>query len=128
MTWSGGVPPPPGAPVSPAGPPAVEKTGKPVAGGALIIVGAVVGIIMGIFFLIGSALFMPIPIAAGLFAICGAIWLILSIIAMVGGVFAIKRTHFGLAILGGILSLIFGGFIFGLIGLILVALSKKEFT
>ncbi|MCJ2556643.1 MAG: hypothetical protein LN415_05980 [Candidatus Thermoplasmatota archaeon] len=65
---------------------------------------------------------------AGIIMICGIIFLIFGLIGLLGGIFAIKRTHFGLAILGGIFSLLAGFIIFGLIGLILVAISKKEFS
>ncbi len=57
---------------------------------------------------------------------CGAVIAILGIIAILGGIFAIQRKHFGLAILGGILGLP-GFFIPGLIGLILVAVGREDF-
>jgi len=83
----------------------------------------------GAMFIIGSAWLMPVDITGltELMAICGAIYLVLSIIALIGGIFAIQRKAFGFAIVGGILALLFGAFIFGLIGLILVAISRKEF-
>lgn len=141
MTASGGPPPsgpPPGGPPPagpppqygpPPGPPAVEKTALPVAGGIFIIIGAIFGIIMGALFLVGTAWLIPVDILgmAGLLAICGIVYLIASLIALVGGIFAAQRKSFGFAIVGGILALLFGGFIFGLIGLILVAISRKEF-
>lgn len=122
MNETAEVPPPPAGPL-------VEKTSKPVAGGVLIIIGALIGIATGGLLAAGSSILIPISIPglSAILLVCGVIWLILSLIGLMGGIFAIQRSHFGLAILGGIFSLLFGGFIFGLIGLILVAISKKEF-
>lgn len=125
-----------GAPPYPAGP-VVEKTWKPIVGGIFIILGALAGIIGGIWLAaVGGALDAMMPVAvpgvtdvfADIVTICGVIWLIFGIIALLGGIFAIKRTHYGLAILGGIFALLAGFIILGLIGLILVAISKSEFT
>lgn len=65
-------------------------------------------------------------------ATCGIIGCILSIFATTGGIVALKRKAWGLALLGGILGLftigpLFLGTIISLIGLILVILAKKEF-
>ncbi len=120
-----------GPPPYPMGP-VVEHTAKPVVGGILILIGALVGIISGAILIWGGAMFLEIPVVggemAGILATCGIVWLIFGIIGLLGGIFAIQRKHFGLAIVGGIFSLLSGYFIFGLIGLILVAISKNEFT
>jgi hypothetical protein len=63
---------------------------------------------------------------------CGIIGCILSIFALTGGIVAIKRKAWGLAIVGGILGLftigpMFLGSIISLVGLILVAISRKDF-
>jgi hypothetical protein len=120
-----------GAPPYPAGP-AVEKTWKPVVGGVLIVIGALVGIVSGAILMWGGAMFLSIPMVGdamgGILATCGIILLIFGIIGLLGGIFAMMRRLWGLAILGGIFALISGYFILGLIGLILVAISKKEFS
>lgn len=120
-----------GPPPYPMGP-VVEKTAKPVVGGILILIGALAGIIMGASLIWGGAMILDIPVVggeiAGILAICGIIWLVFGIIGLLGGIFAMQRKHFGLAIVGGIFSMLAGFFIFGLIGLILVAISKDEFT
>ena len=146
MTASGGPPPsgpPPGGPPPPGppppgpqppygyppGPPVVEKTALPVVGGVLIIIGALVGIATGAMLIVGSAALMPVDILgmSEILAICGIVEVVICIIALIGGIFAVQRKAFGFAIVGGILALLFGWFIFGLIGLILVAISRKEF-
>jgi len=62
---------------------------------------------------------------------CGIIGCILSIFALAGGIVAVKRKAWGLAIVGGILGLFtigyFLGSIMSLIGLILIFISRKEF-
>jgi hypothetical protein len=65
-------------------------------------------------------------------ATCGIIGCILSVFALIGGIVAVKRKSWGLAIVGGILGIftigpIFLGSIISLVGLILVAVSRKEF-
>jgi hypothetical protein len=63
---------------------------------------------------------------------CGIIGCILSILALTGGIVAVKRKAWGLAIVGGMLGLFtigpfFVGSVMSLIGLILVAISRKDF-
>ena len=63
---------------------------------------------------------------------CGIIGCALSIFTLVGGIVAVQRKAWGLAIVGGILGLFtigpfFLGSIMSLIGLILVAISRKDF-
>ena len=65
-------------------------------------------------------------------SICGIIIALCSIITFAGGIVAIKRKAWSLAVIGGILGLftiglMFLGSIFSLIGLILVLISRKEF-
>jgi hypothetical protein len=64
--------------------------------------------------------------------LCGAIGCVCSFLTLAGGIVTLKRKAWGLAIIGSVLGLftigpIFIGSILSLIGLILVALSKKEF-
>jgi uncharacterized membrane protein len=63
---------------------------------------------------------------------CGIIGCILSIFALVGGIVAVKRKAWGLAVVGGILGLFtigpfFLASIIAVIGLILVIISRKDF-
>lgn len=113
-----------------------ERTALPIAGGALLLVAGILGIVQwGWVFAAGATalgLGIPIPGLAEAIAICGAIGIIFSLIALLGGVFAIQRKMWGLAIAGGILGLFTLGFVIGsilaLIGLILVAVARKEFA
>jgi hypothetical protein len=63
---------------------------------------------------------------------CGIIGAVLSIFTLAGGIVALKRKAWGLAVIGGILGLftigpMLLGSILSLIGLIFVAISRKDF-
>ena len=53
--------------------------------------------------------------------------LIASILAIIGGIYAIKRKHWWIALVGAAFSLLCFPMIFGLTAIILVAISKNEF-
>ena len=110
---------------------AKPQTAKPVIGGVLILLAGIGDIIAGIWFATVGTIFagtlegIPFWPASTMLQTCGIIWIILGLIAIIGGIFAIKREKFGLAIIGGVLTIYT---LLGLIGLILVAISKDEFT
>lgn len=110
--------------------PAKKESVMPVIGGILIIIAGLIELGYGGLLAVGSSSASSIPVVGGdvgnILAVCGAILIILGIIAILGGVFAIQRKSFGIAVLGGIFGLL-GWFIPGLIGLILVAISRDEF-
>ncbi len=107
----------------------MEKTWKPTTAGILCIVagatqaigGIVVGVIGGN---VGRLASVP-----GLGSIFGAIaipLIIIGIVAIVGGVYALKRKLWGLALAGSICSLI-GPWLLGILAIIFVSMGKKEF-
>ena len=114
-----------------------------MAGGVLILVSGILGLLMWVFFTLlvvgGTSAILPIPgFPAGMagslatfLLVCGLIGLVFSIIAIVGGVMGIRRKMWGLSLVGGIFGLLAIGYLLGsllgLIGLILVAVSKKDF-
>jgi len=118
-----------------------EKTALSLIGGALILIAGLMGLIAGVILLTISFEDLDqygIDVAGvgdmveDILHACGAIWVIFGLIAVMGGVFGIMRKHFALVIVGAIFGLLcFGpyalGSIFALIGLILVAVSKKDF-
>ncbi len=109
--------------------PPKKKGILPVVGGVLVLIAGLVEIISGGFLISSGEFVGGLDLGTGLhniLTVCGAIWLILGLVAILGGIVAIQRKHFGLAILGAILGL--GGyFIFGLIGIILIAVGKDDF-
>jgi hypothetical protein len=54
-----------------------------------------------------------------------SIFLILGIVAVVGGISAIRRKRFGLSLAGAICALLSG--LMGILAIILIVLGKREF-
>jgi hypothetical protein len=102
-------------------------TAKPVVGGIFGVVAGVVPLIAGIVLIsIGATAdgwahgtdWAPIGI--------GIVLLALAIVTIVGSSYAIMRTNFPLAVIGGVCSL-FSFWPLGIPALILIAISSKEF-
>ena len=127
-----------------AGPAAAphEKGVLSIVGGILILIAGVMGLaIGGIFFAINTSDLSKFGFGSisgledtihNILMVCGAIFVILGIIAVVGGFFGVRRQHFGLVILGGVLGIFcigpyFLGSLLALVGLILVAVARKDF-
>jgi hypothetical protein len=118
-----------------------KKTALPVIGGALLIVAGMMGLLMGGVLLAidvddldqwGVDVAGVTDVLEDILTVCGAIVIILSLIVILGGFFGVTRKHWGIAIVGGVLGLfIIGpmmlGSLIALIGLILIAVSRKEF-
>ena len=122
-----------------------QRSGLLTAGGVLSIIGGAFQVIGGgiatalvIAAFIGSRLrpFQGVPFLPGEWServmFVGPIWigvvalgLVLGIVAMVGGVSALRRKSFGLSLAGAICALPSG--ILGLLAIIFVSVSKKEF-
>jgi len=118
-----------------------EKGIVSVVGGILILIAGIMGLAMGGIMLAidvddldqwGVDVTGTLDFIEDILTVCGAIFIILGLIAVLGGIFGVMRKHWGLAILGGVLGLfvigpLFLGSILALIGLILVAVSRKDF-
>jgi hypothetical protein len=122
-----------------------SKGGLLTAGGVLSIIGGILEVIIGAVgvtvaihsIIRGSLWFMPhmpwVPwgeIGAGLFPaifiIMGIIILALGAIGIAGGISALNRKSFGLSLAGAI-CIILPTFILGILAIIFVSVSKKEF-
>ena len=71
----------------------------------------------------------------GIFLVGGVVWMIFGIMALLGGIMAIQRKGWGVALLGSIFGLFCLGLVIGieaslmsLIALILIIMSKDEFS
>jgi len=117
--------------------PMQQKTMLPVAGGIMLIIAGIISISFWAFIaFLGGAVGSLVPIGGGVLAgillVCGIIGIVLSLITLLGGVMGFMRKMWGLALVGGILGLFtlgwyFLGSLLSLIGLILIAISRKEF-
>lgn len=97
-----------------------KQSAMPVVGGVLILLVGIGYLVGGGVLVAGSSMFL-----FGGGVLCGAVVLVLGIVAILGGIFAIERKNFAIALIGGIFTV---PSILGLVGLILLAVSKDEFT
>jgi hypothetical protein len=119
------------------GPPAKPQTMMPMIGGILLIVAGLIGIAFWAYVaFLGAAIGGMLPIGGGLFTtiilVCGAIEIVFGILALLGGLMAIRRKMWALALVGSILGLFTFGFyglssILSFVALIILAISRKEF-
>lgn len=111
----------------------MQKTWKPITGGILSIVCGAWGILYGALFSIiglGGAAMFGIP-REGIFALGLLGWpaLALGVMAIVGGVMALQRTRWGVALAGAICALLIPPpFILGILAIVFIAVSREEFS
>jgi hypothetical protein len=109
----------------------MNKTWKPVTAGILDIIAGAAGLILGFGFMIGGALVgfvtqLPMWLNT-LIPLVSIPLIILGLIDIAGGICALVRKVWGLALVGSITTLITSPVI-GIIALVLTAISKKEFA
>jgi hypothetical protein len=104
----------------------MEKTWKPTVGGILAIIAGALQVITGIVIAalggIGGAFIGMVWLSA-----IGAPLIVLGIIAIIGGIYALKREIWGLALAGSICALVDPWFLLGVLAIIFVSLGKGEF-
>jgi hypothetical protein len=104
----------------------MEKTWKSTVGGILAIVSGVIQVIPGIVIAVIGGILAPFGLA-WLSAI-GAPLIVLGIIAIVGGIYALERRLWVFALVGSICALISPySFIFGMLAIIFVIMGKRGF-
>ena len=113
----------------------MEKTWKPTVAGILDIVSGTLSLVMLAFVIIGVLVFMaaggtnlpgPMPLASSLIFAIAVPVLIADVLAIVGGVYALKRKIWGLALAGSIAAL-FGSWPMGIAAIVFTVMSQKEF-
>ena len=67
-----------------------------------------------------------IPVDSPRFIIMGGLLVVLGIIAILGGIWALRRRSFGLALAGAVCVLPLG--ILGILAIVCIALAKREFA
>jgi hypothetical protein len=117
----------------------MEKTWKPMVAGILDLVAGVLGFIAGLLVITGMAFFAVFSTTGGmsglqeyppwlpmvvLFLIIPSI--ILNILAVIGGIYALRRRIWGLALAGSIAA-IFSSFFLGIPSIIFTIQAKNEF-
>lgn len=118
-------------------------TNRPTIGGVCLVLAGIIGIVAGILISLTvseqvNALAPILPMYTST-QIEQIVWvevgleLFVGFVALVGGVMALRRVHWGIAVIGGIFGLLtFGiffieGTVLALIGLVYIILSKAEF-
>jgi len=66
-------------------------------------------------------------IGMGWLSVIGAPLIVLGIITIIGGIYALLRKIWGLALAGSICALVGPWFVLGILAIIFVSLSKREF-
>jgi hypothetical protein len=104
----------------------MEKTWKPTVGGILAIIAGALQVISGIVCATGVGFWAGI-FWMGWLSVIFAPLIVFGIIAIVGGIYALRREVWGLALAGSICALIGPWFILGILAIIFVSLGKGEF-
>jgi hypothetical protein len=115
----------------------MEKTWRPTAAGILTIIAGFLGLLIGIALAVGLGIagtmmgVIPGIPGVGFLALIAIPGIILSIVAIVGGIYALRRRLWGLALAGAICALLFTlpllGWLLAILAIIFVSLGKGEF-
>jgi hypothetical protein len=116
---------------------AKKKTWMPTTAGILdIVAGSFVllgGIIMLVFGTVGSSIMpyfapqVPPTMAVVIFSSIAVPVILIGILAIIGGVYALKRRIWGLALAGSIAAFFTPSWVLGVAAIVFTALSKNEF-
>ena len=117
----------------------VENSSSSTAAGVLSIVSGVFGIFMGAGLILMAVFFislvsfevypykdLPLVFLESFFLGWGILQLLLAVLAVIGGIYALQRRHWGLALAGSIAAIL-AAFPVGIVAVVLTALSKNEF-
>jgi len=111
---------------TPAPAPGVKETWMPTTAGILTVISGACHLLIGLTALVWAELIGDFFGIFG-FGIIGVPYIIIGIISIIGGVFAIKRRTWWLALVGAIFALMWPSSLFGVLSIIFVCISKKEF-
>ena len=103
-----------------------ERTGKVTAGGVLMIISGVMGLILGTGVILETT---PTEYSSFIGAYIGLsiLFLVLAVLPVISGVFALRRQTWGLALAGAIIAIFWTPYL-GVPAVILIALGKREFA
>ena len=103
----------------------MERTWKPTTAGILSIIGGIAGIVIGAVATLGISM-VSMVIGFEWLAGIGVGLIIMGVIALIGGIYALKRKKWGMALAGAIFAL-FPIVPLGILAIIFVAMGKNEF-
>ncbi|MCX6013814.1 MAG: hypothetical protein NTV30_10550 [Chloroflexi bacterium] len=119
----------------------ITRSGKLTAGGILAIISGVYGLLNGLIMVFSAPILIDLvetystttldtatlDMLSSIFAVLGIIGIVLSIITLIGGIFALKKTNYLFALIGGGICGILTGGILGILALVFIILSHSEF-
>ncbi len=109
----------------------MNKTWKPTTGGILSIICGSFGVLAGLVVAVmgGSITWLAgIPFATRILTLIGSPMILFGAIAIVGGIYAIKRRVWGLALAGAICALLVPPpLILGILSIVFISMGKEEF-
>jgi ribosomal protein L40E len=112
--------------------PSEPASATPLAAGILMIITGILAIGQGGLFLLTGSIAAQIDVPTGGITCCGLLSILFGLAALIGGYFSLSRSSWTFAMLGAVLAMLSGafviGFVLGLIALILVGISKEEFS
>jgi hypothetical protein len=107
----------------------MEKTWKPTTAGILSIIAGVLNLIVGIALAATDVMLLGPIIGLPVLGPLAAVLIVLGIVSLVGGIFAIQRRIWGVALAGAICALFPPPvIILGILAIVFVALGKREFS
>jgi hypothetical protein len=71
---------------------------------------------------------MPVGLMAGLMGFGGFVILILGVVSIIGGIFALRKKLWGMALAGSITSVLGGNLLLGVAAIVFVVMGKKNFN
>jgi len=107
------------------------RSAKLTAGGILCIAVGAINLFSVIYVLVGGGGYAALGTSGGMGTLMIVLTLLMPIIGIVGGYYALRRKNFWWGILGAVSNILFLSYIgiaLGAAALILIALSKKEFA
>ncbi len=116
--------------------PQSKQPWMPIVAGVLSIVAGAGNVFIGLAALLVSTAWIETMIApdvfrrefrAEAFLVLGIIWIILAIVAIIGGIASLRRKNWGLALAGSICALPWPMTVLGIVSIVFVALSQKDF-
>jgi hypothetical protein len=105
----------------------MQTTWKPTAAGVLEIIAGALSILVAL----GISLFMPVaaPFRYALMSVgvVTVLFLGTGVVAIIGGIFALQRRHWGTSLAGAICALMPPATLLGIVAVVFISLAREEF-
>ena len=117
----------------------MEQTWRPTTGGVLCIIAGAINVLLGLVVVValaGAGLLLGTEMIDVDLELAGMSWLgvlgvplvVMGIVSIIGGVYALKRRLWGFALAGAICSIMAGNLLYGTLAIVFISVSKSEFN